>query len=53
MTDLVIIPHWGQEKYQENLEQIRAFYDKTDYKAITLTDDQAITVNGADWKVRP
>ncbi len=53
LIELVIIPHWGQEKYQENLQEIKKFYDKTNYKTVTLTDNQAVTVNGSDWKVRP
>lgn len=53
LTDLVIIPHWDQPKYQENLRGIKEFYDQTDHRTVTLTDNQAITVNGDTWEVRP
>lgn len=53
LTDLIVIPHWGQEKYQADLQRIKDYYDRTDYKVITLSDGQALSINGDDEKVCP
>lgn len=53
LTTLTVLPHWGHEKYQAKLQEIKDHYDKTDHEIITLSDQQAILVNGDSWKIYP
>lgn len=53
LTDLIIIPHWDQPKYQDNLRPIKEYYEQTEYPVVVLTDDQAAVVDGETWQVRP
>ncbi len=53
LVDLILIPHWGYEKYQTKLQEIKDHFDGTDYKVITLSDSQALSINGNDQKICP
>jgi hypothetical protein len=50
---LVIIPHWGQEEFQTNLEKIKNYYRILIAKLLLFRDDEAVVINGAEWKVIP
>jgi len=53
LTELIIVPHWGEDIIQSELEEIKSHYDKTDYTVLTLTNDQAAVINGDNWFVSP
>ena len=53
LTDFVVLPHWGCEKFQENLEKIKAEYKKDGLNTVAIKDGQAVVVNGDVWKVEP
>ena len=53
LTDLIIIPHWGEEDFQSDLVKIKKYYDTTNYTVLTLTDDQAVVINRDTWAVSP
>lgn len=53
LTNLAIIPHWDDEVYQRILLQIKSYYDNTNYEVITLTDEQAIVINGDKIMMSP
>lgn len=50
LVDFVVLPHHGNEKYDEIHERIiKEFKDK--YKIVTLTDDQMIVVSGRNYTI--
>jgi dipeptidase E len=53
LIDLVIIPHWGTDKIQEKLSEIQALYKYDNVDTVTITDNQAIIVDGEEWTVLP
>jgi len=53
LTKLIIVPHWGEDSIQSELEEIKSHYDKTDYTVLTLTNDQAAVIDGDNWFVSP
>lgn len=53
LTNLVILPHWGVEKFQQGLNKIKSLYESEGGKVITMRDGQAVVVNGQNWKVEP
>ena len=50
LVDFVVLPHYGKEKYLEIQKIMEDFKDKK-FKLITLTDEQAIIVEGDDYKI--
>lgn len=53
LIDLVIVPHWGTEKIQGKLSEIQSLYTNDDIDTVTITDNQAIIVDGEKWTVLP
>lgn len=54
LIDFIIVPHWGDQEYQRKLEEIKDHYASgTRYKVATITDSQAIIVDGNNWAVYP
>ncbi len=54
LIDFIIIPHWGTPEFQNELERIKDYYDhETSYTVATITDSQAIIMNGHDWVIYP
>jgi dipeptidase E len=51
LVDFCIVPHWGNEKYAALLNQVRDGLVKDDYAVKTLTDEQAVIVNGKSIRV--
>lgn len=53
LTDIIIIPHWENPKYQTELLKIKQALGQEFSKIITLTDNQALVVQNNLWKVFP
>lgn len=53
LIDLVIIPHWETDRIQEKLSAIQSLYKNDNIDAVTITDNQAIIVDGEKWTVLP
>jgi len=53
LVDLILIPHWGYEKYQAKLQEIKDYYDKTEQQVVTISDQEAVLMDGDKWKVYP
>lgn len=51
LIDFVILPHYGKEKYIEKYKKIMDTYQNKGYEIITLTDQQAIIVEGSDYRI--
>lgn len=50
LVDIVPIPHYNMADRSEAIDDIQRKY-KNDYKIVLITDDQAIVVEGDEWKV--
>jgi len=50
LIEMVIIPHWGTEKYATILQDIKKRHDALGNKTVTLTDKEAIIVKDNEWK---
>ncbi len=44
LTETVVIPHWGGDYKPERMKEIKKFYEKSPYKFVTLTDEQALII---------
>lgn len=53
LINLILIPHWGYEKFQTKLQKIENYYENTSYKVVTLSDDQALVIDGASQTICP
>ena len=51
LVDFVIIPHYGKEKYAERHKKILEDFKDSKFKLITLTDEQAIIVEGDNFQI--
>lgn len=51
LVDFIILPHFGEEKYKQKYEEIVREYSEKGYKLITLTDNQAVIVEGHKYKI--
>lgn len=51
LIDFVILPHYGKEKNIEKYQRIMDTYKDRGYKIETLTDQQAIIVQGNNYRV--
>jgi dipeptidase E len=49
-VDFVPIPHYDMKDRTKSIDKIKEEYGK-DYELVLLTDDQAILVEGNDWKI--
>lgn len=46
ITDTVIVPHWGNEKYGEIMKGVSEKLVENGYAPVHLTDEQAYIING-------
>jgi dipeptidase E len=53
LTALTIIPHWGVERYQAGLNEIKTLYENDGCTPITIRDGQAVVCDGDQWSVNP
>ncbi len=44
LVDFAIVPHWGYEKYQSKLKQMRDSLTKEGYRVKVISDNQAVRV---------
>lgn len=51
LVDVQIVPHWGTEKYQAKLQEVKDYYDQLNKKVVTLTDDQAFVASSGEVKI--
>lgn len=51
LIDKIILPHCGNEKYQQKLNQIFSEYSNLQEKIIKLTDKQAVVIEGRKLKI--
>lgn len=51
VIDFVILPHYGKEKYIEKYKKIMDTYQNKGYEMKTLTDQQAVIVEGSNYKI--
>lgn len=51
LIDRIILPHFGNEKYQEKIQQILVHFAHLKNSIITLTDDQAVMILGEEVKI--
>ena len=51
LIDKIILPHCGNEKYQDKMNQILSDYSDVKDKIIKLTDNQAVVVNDGNIKI--
>ena len=49
-VDFVILPHYGKEKYKKKYEQIMKDFEGSSYRLQTLTDNQAMVIDGDKMK---
>lgn len=51
LFDKIIIPHAHKEKYAERIKQTTTEMDDQGFEVVTLTDNQAIILNGEESKI--
>ncbi|MBI3577537.1 Type 1 glutamine amidotransferase-like domain-containing protein [Candidatus Gottesmanbacteria bacterium] len=51
IIDFLILPHYGDEDYKEQYKFILKKWKNKDYKLKLLTNNQAIIVNGSNYKI--
>ena len=51
LIDKIILPHYGNEKYQDKMNQILKDYSDVKDNIIKLTDNQAAVINDEDIKI--
>jgi dipeptidase E len=51
LVDEVVIPHYDHYKYAPIMKKIQEMLVNTDYKTVTLTDEQAFIIDGDDRRV--
>lgn len=51
LVDFVVLPHYGKEKYIHKYKKVMKEFEGKGFKLITLNDEQAIVVEGDDYKI--
>lgn len=51
LTEVVTVPHWGHPRYGEPCRQIKEKLDALGHRAIPITDEQAIVIDGEEVRV--
>ncbi len=46
LTSFIILPHWGNERYQDEIENSKKILEQYNPEVITINDDQACIVDG-------
>lgn len=45
LTDLIVLPHWGNEKYGRVMEKIKKYYEDRGIEVLTICDGDALLVD--------
>ncbi|MBU0459023.1 Type 1 glutamine amidotransferase-like domain-containing protein [Patescibacteria group bacterium] len=53
LCDFIVMPHWDDKSFKDKVHSIKKYYDTTDFKTITLNDDQAIIVENSTCQIIP
>ncbi|MBW4034592.1 MAG: type 1 glutamine amidotransferase-like domain-containing protein [Proteobacteria bacterium] len=54
LTNLILVPHWGHEKYQSKLQEIKDYHEKSNGNVVVaISDHQAVLIDKNIWKVFP
>lgn len=53
LTNKVIIPHWGEEKFQLKLDMMKENFKGSIYELITLTDKQTLLIDNGKEQIIP
>ncbi len=51
LVDFVVLPHYGKEKYIDSYKKAMKEFEDKGFKLISLNDEQAIIVEGDDYKI--
>lgn len=51
ITSIVTLPHWGVNKFQSSLDEIKSYYENSNYKFVTISDENFILVENNNFKV--
>lgn len=51
ITNFIILPHWGNERYAKDIASSKAILEKHNDKVIAISDSQACIVNGQDIQI--
>lgn len=51
LVDFIVLPHFGKEKYLERYKKIKEKFINSKFKLITLSDEQAIVVEGNSYRI--
>lgn len=51
IVKLVPLPHWGNEKYQEKLSEIKDKLENDGYRVVNISDEQTILIDGGSETV--
>lgn len=51
LVNFVVLPHYGNEKHREKYQKIIDDFKNREFKLITLTDEQAIIVEGDNYQI--
>lgn len=51
ITEFIILPHWGNERYQAEIANTKAIMDKYNAEVVTISDDQVCTVDGESRQI--
>ncbi len=53
LTDLIVVPHWQNEKYGSIMEVINSKLKHDNFDTITITDEQALVIDGDTREIIP
>ncbi len=53
LTDIVVVPHYGNEQYGHVMKDIENKLNAAGYKSQAVTDEQALVINGPVQKIIP
>lgn len=51
LTDVVVVPHWANQKYGNIVKNVEEKLQLDNYNVAHITDDQALIINGKEHKV--
>lgn len=51
LSETVVVPHWGNEKYGQIMEDINKKLIYAGFKTITISDEQALIIDGDNQRV--
>jgi dipeptidase E len=51
LVDFVVLPHYGDKKYEKKYQRIMGKFGKKRLKLIPLTNEQAIIMKGRSYRI--